>query len=473
VTGVVAAFALTAGVVAQATAGRLVAGPPDRTFDSVAIDSRTLAAGALFVAIRGARVDAHAFVPQALERGASGLLVSRSVDAAGSPAIIQVDDTLGALQALGRDVRRRSGAKVIAITGSAGKTTTKEIVADLLSARYRVVRNAGNLNNHIGLPLSLVELRHAPDVAVMELGMNHAGEILTLVGIAEPDVRVWLNVGDAHLGHFGSRDALARAKAEILDMPVPGAVAVVNADDPLVTRHLAAWSGRVVTFGEAATADVRASRVEDRGLLGTGATIDTPGGTLRLDVSLPGRAHLMNVLAAVALAVDMSVPLAAIASRVAAMRPIPRRGTTTPLANGATLVDDSYNASPAAVQAMLEALRATAVAGRRIAVLGEMLELGDGARALHAACGRAAAAAGADTLVVVGGPDADGLVEGALAAGLAPARVHRFADSVAAADRVPAFVGPGDVVLVKGSRGTHMDVVADRLASLAAGGAGG
>jgi UDP-N-acetylmuramoyl-tripeptide--D-alanyl-D-alanine ligase len=462
VTGIVTAFALTAGMVAQATGGRLSGGPPEQAFGSVSIDSRTLAAGALFVAIKGERFDGHAFVKDALARGASGVLVSAPV-AAADVAVIEVADTVVALQHLGHVVRRRSGAKVVAITGSAGKTTTKEIAATLVAARRSVVRNVGNLNNHIGLPLSLLELRHGAEVAVMELGMNHAGEIRTLVAIAEPEVRVWLNVGDAHIGHFGSREAIAAAKAEILDGAGPDTVVVANADDPLVMRHLSGVTGPVMTFGESPRATIRATRLESRGFEGTAVEVDTPAGPMALRVPLAGRAHVMNVLAGIAIALVFEVPLSAMAPAIAALKPVARRGTITPLKSGASLVNDSYNASPSAVRSMLEALGATPVAGRRIAVLGEMLELGESAYSLHEACGRAAVACHVDELVAIGGPAAGGYVDGAVAAGLPRQRVHRFVDSASAAEPVAALVRSGDVVLVKGSRGIRTDLVADRL----------
>jgi len=465
------AFVLTAGMVAGATGGRLVAGSPDRAFDAVSTDSRTLAAGSLFIALRGDRFDGHAFLDRALDQHAAGVLVSTlpssPMPAGGQAAVILVDDTLEALQRLGRAVRRQSGARVVAITGSAGKTTTKEVAAEFLSARYRVFRNKGNLNNHIGLPLSLIELHRGPDVAVVELGMNHAGEIQTLVRLAEPDVRVWLNVGDAHLGHFESRESLAHAKAEILGDAAPSALAVVNADDVLVMAQMRAWTGRRILFGEAAGADVRARHVSDRGFDGTTADVDTPIGPLRLSVPLAGRAQLSNVLAAVAVAVDFGIPRADIEARAAALHAVPRRGEVTRLSSGVRLVDDSYNASPAAVRAMLAALAATPVTGRRVAVLGEMLELGLSSRALHDACGRAAAEARVDELIVIGGAAADGLVDGAVAGGLVRARVHRFADSASAAPEVPRLVRGGDLVLVKGSRGTRTDLVADRLKQVA------
>jgi UDP-N-acetylmuramoyl-tripeptide--D-alanyl-D-alanine ligase len=458
---------VTADLVVKATGGRLVAGDPAAVFDGVSTDTRALVPGALFVALKGDRFDAHTFLGQALEGGVAGLLVSAPPAACGDAAVIVVPDTLVALQELARAIRRASGARVVAITGSAGKTTTKEVTADLLEARYRVFRNRGNLNNHIGLPLSLIELRHGPDVAVVELGMNHAGEIRTLVGIAEPDVRVWTNVGDAHIGHFGSRAAVAAAKAEILDLPTQGAVVVANADDPLVMEHVRGASMRTATFGEAPGANIRATDVVDRGFDGTAAHVQTPAGPLDIDVPLPGRAHLQNVLAAIAVAVELDVDRAEIRARVAGLRPVPRRGAIARLANGVRVVDDSYNASPSAVHAAIAALAATRTDGRRLLVLGDMLELGAQSEALHYACGAAAADAGIDVLVAIGGADADAAARGALARGLAREHVHRFADSASAAPAVAELLQPGDIVLIKGSRGTRTDLVADRLREVA------
>ncbi|HUL73362.1 MAG TPA: UDP-N-acetylmuramoyl-tripeptide--D-alanyl-D-alanine ligase [Vicinamibacterales bacterium] len=462
-TTAVAAVVLTAGMVATATGGRVIAGDPVRGFAGVSIDSRTIAPGALFVALRGDRFDGHAFVGAAVERGAAGVLVSAPAPGAGPAAVIVVDDTLRALQALGRTVRRQSGARVVAITGSAGKTTTKEVAADLLSAKYAVFRNRGNLNNHVGLPLSLTELTHGQEIAVVELGMNHAGEIRALVAIAEPDVRVWTNVGDAHIGFFGSREAIADAKAEILEQATPRTLVVANADDALVMARVGQFAGRRVTFGESAGADVRATGVVDRGFDGTAADVSTPAGRLHLTVPLPGRRQLSNVLAAVGVALEFDVPVSEIERRVRTLQPVARRGAITRLPSGARLVDDSYNASPAAMQAMLDALAVTETSGRRVAVLGEMLELGGAAPALHEACGRHAARAGVDEIVVVGGPAADGLAIGAAREGLAASQIHRFADSAAAADAVARLVRPGDLVLVKGSRGTRTDLIVDRL----------
>ena len=461
-TGIVAVVALTAGFVTEVTGGRLT-GPASATFTGVSIDSRTVGAGMLFVAIRGEHLDGHAFVEAAIHRGAAGVLVSTPVALSGGAPVVQVPDTVAALQALGRAVRRHSAARVVAITGSAGKTSTKELIADVLSARYRVMRNRGNLNNHIGLPLSLTELSSGPEIAVVELGMNHAGEIRTLVGLAEPDVRVWTNVGDAHIGYFGSREMVASAKAEILEHASSLTVAVVNADDPLVQAHARNFPGRIVTFGLDEGAAVRARSVVDRGFDGSRAVVETMTGSVAIKTNLPGRAHLMNALAATAVGDHFGVPLEDIAARLSAAQPVPRRGAQHMLANGVRLIDDSYNASPAATIAMLQALASTKVEGRRIAVLGEMLELGEAALDLHDSCGRAAAGAGIDWLVAVGGPAADGYLAGAIAAGIPAERTRRYPDSPSACAPVVDLVKAGDLVLVKGSRGTKTDVIADAL----------
>ena len=471
---------LSAGDVAVATGGRLVQGDAAQPIERISIDSRTAADGDFFVAIRGDRFDGHRFVTDALARGALGALVDQATAAPSSsgrgddsggeagkgrpaPVLMQVADTTRALQDLARDVRRRSGARVVAITGSAGKTTTKEVTAEFLSARYRVFRNKGNLNNHIGLPLSLLELRSRPEVAVVELGMNHPGEIRTLVDIAEPEVRVWTNVGDAHLGGFGTADAIADAKAEILEHARAADVLIVNANDPRIAARINSFGGRVVTFGLDTRADVEATGIEVRGLEGTAADVQTPAGGFRIETPLLGLGNLANVLAATAVAVQFSVPLQEIAQRAAALRPAPRRGELLRLPGGITLIDDSYNSSPAALKRALETVLAATGSARKAAVLGEMLELGAHSVTLHEECGAVAARAGLDLLITVGGEPARALATAAVHGGLAPAAVVYVATSEEAAEVALRRIRPGDLVLVKGSRGIGTDLVVERL----------
>jgi UDP-N-acetylmuramoyl-tripeptide--D-alanyl-D-alanine ligase len=456
---------LTLGWVARAAGGTLRSGDPGRLVGEVVTDSRNLSTGDLFIALRGPRFDGHAFVEDVISRGAAGLIVEVGRTGALGPAgVIEVDDTLRALQSLAHAVRRDAGTRVVAITGSAGKTTTKEAIAEMLASRGRVVKNKGNLNNHIGLPLSLMQLRTRPDVAVMELGMNHAGEISTLVAIAEPDVRVWTNVGDAHLGFFASPDAIADAKAEILERATPATVLVCNADDARVMSRAKAFSGRTVTFGTVESAHVRARDIDDRGIDGMRARVTTPIGERTIETPLLGRGNLANVLAATAVAVDAGVPLDEIAAVAARLRPADRRGAVRRLSDGVTLIDDSYNSSPTALRRALDVVAKESHAARKVAVLGEMLELGDHAQQLHEACGRAAAEAGVELLFAVGGEPARALADAAVAAGIPAASVRYFDSSAAAADAVVQTIRPGDLILVKGSRGTRTDIVADRIA---------
>jgi UDP-N-acetylmuramoyl-tripeptide--D-alanyl-D-alanine ligase len=460
---------LTVGTIARAMDGRVERGPADRRVEGVSIDSRTLAPGDLFIAIRGDRFDGHAFVDAAIAAGAMGAVVAggAAVPAAAWPldvALIRVDDTTRALQALARHVRRQSGSQVVAITGSTGKTTTKEATAAFLGRQFRVMRSTGNLNNHIGLPLSLLHLRSQPDVAVVEIGMNHAGEIGALVSVAEPDVRVWTNVAQVHSAFFASLEAIADAKAEVMEGAGPAGVLVANADDPLVMARACRFAGTVRTFGTDPSADVRASGVEDLGLDGTAAALHTPAGVTSLRTPLLGRGNLANVLAAATVALHYGVPLDVIVAEAAVLQPLLHRGEVLRLAGGLTLVDDSYNSNPRALEIALQVIGREQRCGRRVAVLGEMLELGAQALSLHEACGRAAASAGLAALVTVGGEAARALGAAAVRAGMAPSAVWHVAASEEAAEKALAIARPGDLVLVKGSRGIHTEMVVARLA---------
>jgi UDP-N-acetylmuramoyl-tripeptide--D-alanyl-D-alanine ligase len=452
---------------AQAAGGQTLSGEPRMPIGNVTTDTRMLQPGDFFVALRGPRFDGNAFVGEAINRGASGAMVDTgfapSTDVLTRGAIVQVPDTTRGLQDLAHAVRKSSDTRVIAITGSAGKTTTKETIAAFLAGRFQVVKNKGNLNNHIGLPLSLLQLRTGPDVAVMELGMNHAGEISTLVAVAEPDVRVWTNVGDAHLGFFESSDAIAAAKAEILERAHDRTVLACNADDARVMSRVASFPGRILTFGEAEGATVRATSIEDRGVDGMRAEVSTPAGTVTVETPLLGRGNLSNVLAAAAVAVDASIPLAEIAAAARRLRPADHRGAVHRLKGGITLIDDSYNSSPTALQRALEVIARETRATRKVAVLGEMLELGHASAAKHEECGRAAAQAGLRLLFAIGGQAARVLANAAVSAGMPASSVTYVERSEPASDLVKNAVRAGDLVLVKGSRGIRTDLVVDRL----------
>ncbi|NOT25379.1 MAG: UDP-N-acetylmuramoyl-tripeptide--D-alanyl-D-alanine ligase [Acidobacteria bacterium] len=471
------ALGLTLRWVAQAVGGELRGSISEQQVGNVVIDSRVVLAGDIFVALRGERYDAHDFVAQVIEKGAVGIVVERGrlpaveVGQSGQGnkgfAFIEVGDTTTALQDLARAVRRASGTRVIAITGSAGKTTTKEAVAELLPKRLRIAKNKGNLNNHIGLPISLLQLRERPDVAVMELGMNHAGEISTLVGIAEPETRVWTNVGDAHIGFFQSADAIADAKAEILERAEPGHLLVCNADDARIRARVAGFGGRTVTFGTSSDAMVRAVDVETLGIDGMRARVVTAAGERQLRTPLLGRGNLSNVLAAAAVALEFGSTLDEIVESAASLKPADRRGVVVRLRDGVVMLDDSYNSSPSALAKALETIAADKThVSRKVAVVGEMLELGEHALRLHREAGKTAAAAGLRLLFAVGGPPARAVADAAIEAGM-PASAVRYAEkSELGAEEIAAAILPGDLVLVKGSRGTRTDIVADRIATV-------
>jgi UDP-N-acetylmuramoyl-tripeptide--D-alanyl-D-alanine ligase len=447
--------------------GRLESGRTDIELGRFAIDSRRVRPGDMFVAIRGDRFDGHRFVAEAFGKGAVGAIVADAsaipAAEAGAHVSVVVDDTVAALQRIARAVRRRSGARVVAITGSVGKTTTKELTAALLETRYRVLRNEGNLNNHIGLPLSLLELRRRPEVAVVELGMNHAGEIRALVGFAEPEFRVWTNVAEVHAAFFDSVEAIADAKAEILEGATSATELVVNAADERAMARVGGFPGRTTTFGVTDTADVRASDVTDLGLDGTRSRLETPAGRGMLRSRLVGAGHVANALAAIAVALRFQVPLETILATVATFEARHRRGEVARLSHGVTVVDDSYNSSPAALMSTLRSVGVDRAHGRRVAVLGEMLELGDRAEALHRACGVAAVEAGFERIVAIGGASAEALAAGARAGGLPAAAVTTWTTSADAAPAVSDLVRAGDLVLVKGSRGVGTERIVDRL----------
>ncbi|MGH2428434.1 MAG: UDP-N-acetylmuramoyl-tripeptide--D-alanyl-D-alanine ligase [Candidatus Limnocylindria bacterium] len=442
-----------------AVGGRLL-GPTDVTdIRGASVDSRHVTPGSCFVALHGERADGHRFVADAVLAGASAALVDRPVDLPDgtAAALIAVPDPLRALQELAAWWRARNAARVVGITGSTGKTIAKEIVADVLSRSLHVLRNEGNLNSETGLPMTLLRLEPAHQVAVLEMSMYTVGEIARLAEIARPEVGVILAVHPTHLERAGSLEHIAQAKAELaVALPRDG-LAVLNADDPMVAAMRVATTAEVRTFGLAAGADVRASDVVSRGLAGTELMLTTPHGTRRVRTGTPGRHLVPHALAAVAVAQRFDVPLDEVAAALAAGSHAPHRMHVLEAASGATLVDDTYNASPVSVAAALDFLAETPLAaGRsRYAVLGDMLELGPDEERLHREIGGHAARV-ADGLVAVG-ERGRWIAEAARSAGLD--RVTTAADAheaVAVLDRVLA-PGVGDLVLLKASRGIELD----------------
>jgi UDP-N-acetylmuramoyl-tripeptide--D-alanyl-D-alanine ligase len=415
------------------------------------VDSRTIEYGDLFFALAGERHDGHHYLFDAFRAGAAAAVVSTP---SGFGAEIVVPDTLEALQRAATWVRREWGGRVVAITGSAGKTTTKEIVAQLLELEAPTGKTQGNLNNHVGLPLSILRLPEETRVAAIEIAMNHPGEIKQLAAIAQPHVAVVTNVGFAHAGFFESIEQVALAKRELIESLHRDGIAVLNADDPRVAAFRDIHPGPVISFGLSPSAGVRAEEVE---FMPQGVRFRVEG--TRFESSLTGRHGLMNVLAGIAAARAFGIAPARLVEAVRALAPVAMRGERL-THSGVTVINDCYNSNPEAVQTMLDELR-DAPARRRVAVLGEMLELGQWSEALHRDVGRHAAECGIDVLVGIRGA-ARRMVEEAVRSGV-PADAAFFYDEPApAGDFLRGFLKAGDVVLFKGSRGVHVEIALNR-----------
>jgi UDP-N-acetylmuramoyl-tripeptide--D-alanyl-D-alanine ligase len=466
----VAPPALAAEELAQITGGRLVA-RSSRPIRGAAVDSRIVNPGELFVALPGERTDGHEFLAAAVARGAAALLVTRVTDDAATSlrdvTIVRVADGLAALHAVAAAWRTRFDPLVVGVTGSIAKTSTKEAIAAVLGERFVTLKNEGNQNNEIGLPLTVLRLGPEHEAAVLEMGMYAGGEIADLAAIARPRIGVVTAVQPVHLARIGTLEAIEQAKGELLEALPRDGRAVLNADDVRVRRMAGRTEAPALTYGFAADADVRAEDVRSAGTDGMRFTLRTRDGRVPVSVPTLGRLAVHNALAGAATGLAAGLSLDEIAAGLARGWSAPHR-TELVRAGGVTIVDDSYNASPASVTAALDLLGG--LPGRRVAVLGEMLELGDGHEAGHRAVGEAAAAI-ADLLVVVGA-GATGIADGAVAAGLAPGKIVRATTREVAFDLLMPRLRDGDVVLVKASRGVELDLLVDALRVELAAGAG-
>jgi len=412
------------------------------------VDTRTLQTGDIFFALRGPNHDGHDHVATALERGAAAVVVDRVLAVRGTQIV--VPDTLLALQQLAVWARERWGGKVVAVTGSAGKTTTKDVIAHLLSARFDTDKTNGNLNNHIGLPLSILRLRDSCNVAVLELGMSHAEEIRALAKIAHPEVAVVTNVGYAHVEFFqDSIDGVARAKRELIEELPASGIAVLNADDERVARFREIHPGRTITFGIRNPADVQATDLQP-----------IPGGsrfkcdTTAFETTLAGTHGVLNILAGIAVARAFEVPATDLLEAVATFAAGKMRGERT-VQDGVVVLNDCYNANPEAMRAMIDVLAAEKAA-RRIAVMGEMLELGQSAEPLHRGVGSYLACRGIDVVIGIRGA-ARFIVDEARKAGLSDSAALFFEDPVEAGALLRKMLRKEDAVLFKGSRGVRVE----------------
>jgi UDP-N-acetylmuramoyl-tripeptide--D-alanyl-D-alanine ligase len=454
---------LTAGEIAQAVGGRLSGDADAVVTGRVTVDSRTVAPGDLFVALPGERVDGHEYLAAAASAGAAAALVARP-----DPALpcVAVDDPVAGLGRLAAAVHGRltaGGLGTVGITGSSGKTSTKDLLGQVLAAAAPTVSPPGSYNNDIGLPLTVLDADGSTRFLVLEMGARGPGHIARLCAVARPQVGVVLNVGSAHLGEFGSADGVARAKGELVEALADDGTAVLNADDPRVLAMAGRTRARVVTTGRGDDADVRATDVVLDEQARARFTLTAHGGSHPVTLQVVGEHQVANALSAAAAALALGLPPVQVAQALSAAAPRSRwRMEVTRRPDGVTVVNDAYNANPESMRAALAAL-AGLPASRRIAVLGAMAELGPGAPAEHERLGRDAAAAGTDLIVAVGA-DAVGIADGAVAAGRRAGEesVH-VADRTAARELLDDLLRPGDVVLVKASRSYGLERLAADL----------
>ncbi len=428
----------------------------DTTVSGWSVDSRTLRPGDLFFALRGPNHDGHAYVAEGLRKGAAAVVVDREVDAASSEAsILRVEDSLAALQALAAWARRRWGGDVVAVTGSAGKTTTKDLIAEMLAVDMKTAKTEGNFNNEVGLPLSLLRLDEEARVAVIEIGMNHAAEIRDLAAIARPDVGVVTNVGSAHIENFNSAEEIAAAKRELIESLPETGTAVLNADDRRVASFGGIHRGRTILYGESPDAQVRARNIE-HSMEGVRFHV----GSTVFESALSGRHGVSNILAGIAVAGIYGIPPERLQEKVRKFLPGKMRGERLHH-RGILVYNDCYNSNPDAVRAMLDVLRSTP-ARQRIAVLGEMLELGRWAEPLHRDAGKYAAQCGIDVLVGIRGA-ACHLLDAAIGAGLRADAAFFFDDPAAAGRLAREKARAGDAILFKGSRDVHVELALEQF----------
>lgn len=446
--------------VLEATNGRLLDGPRELTFRRLFTDSREVQKGSLFAALKGEEHDGHAFIPQAVERGAGGVLCERLPEGIEGPAVIQVADTKQALFDLTAHRLRRQAVPVVAITGSAGKTTTKDLIAHVLGRRLRVHKSEGNLNTYTGIPMTVFQMDSGDRALVVEYAMSRAGEIRELTRAAPPSIGVVLNVGLAHVGFLGSIEAVAAAKRELVEGLAPGGLAVLNADDPRV-HAMSGVARRVTFYGFAHDAAVRAEKVKLHGFEGSAFMLHTPRGKAEVHLRIPGQHSISNALATAAVALEFGFDAAGIASALHGFVPPSRRMNIVSGRNGATVIDDSYNASPGSMRAALEVLRLAPRGAVKIAVLGDMLELGDHAGSAHDDIGTLAGKT-ADMVVALG-EFAPRIIQAARRAGLPSDRAFVAETTDQAVAAVAPMLNAQTQVLVKGSRGMRLERVVEQI----------
>lgn len=459
---------LSAGEVESGTGGTLIEGSRSTVFSGVSIDTRTLNIGNLFFAIRGPNQDGHRFIPDALSKGALGVVAEQSYQYPGNfPAgriLLRVEETHQALKDLAMYVRRRWKGVLVAVTGSMGKTTTREFAAQVMQSEFRVYQTPGNYNNLFGLPLALFGISFDDDIGIFEMGMSAPGEIAEMCRIAAPVAGIITNVAPVHLAFFGSLESIARAKGELVEALPPQGTLIYNADDRLVRDIAGRFGGRKISFGLSDFADIRAEKIEILALDKTRFQLSHDGTTVPAVLPFAGAHYVMNALPAVALGRQYNIALAQLVESLGKLRQIAMRGQILRFKEGFTAIDDSYNSNPRALMQMIEVLSGTPRFTRRILVAGEMLELGPDSDSLHFECGAFAARHGLDLVIGIQGAARE-IVRAAREAGMPDSQARFFDGPDAAADFVGEAVRAGDLLLIKGSRGVQTEKVVQRLRS--------
>jgi UDP-N-acetylmuramoyl-tripeptide--D-alanyl-D-alanine ligase len=454
---------LTIEDIITATGGRLVRGKPDRVCRGVSTDTRTLLPGNLFIALSGDRFDGHDFIPSAVDKGAASVVIQagreRDVVSGGRElSVISVNDTVKALGDIAHWWRMRFTIPVIAVTGSAGKTTTKEMIASVLSQTKSVIKNRGNFNNLIGLPLTLLEMNDGHEAAVVEMGTNRPGEITRLTQIASPDVGVITNVGLAHLEGLKTLEGVSEEKGALFSVMNDDGTAVVNLDDDAVTKVARQWNGKTVTFALNADADVRGTALRKKGEKGIAFTLMVGTRTGAITMSVLGEHNIYNALAAAACSHACGIDYEHICRGLSAFRQVRGRMEVFRLRKGAFLVDDTYNANPSSVREALKTLRDLTGTGGSTLIFGDMLELGDQAEEIHEDIGMVIADTGITSLILRG-RFSPAVAAGAAQKGFAEDRIYFIEEPGEIADHVARFLRGGEWILIKGSRGMRMEAV--------------
>jgi len=457
---------LSAAEVESGTAGAIVHGSRDTVFSNVSIDTRNLQGGEVFFAIRGPNQDGHRFIPDALSKGALGAVAEQGYRYPGKfpvdRVLIKVGDTHEALKDLALSARRRWPGTLAAITGSMGKTTTREFIAHILKSGFRVYRTPGNYNNLFGLPLALLGLSADQDLGIFEMGMSARGEIAEMCRIAAPVIGIITNVAPVHLQFFNSLEDIAQAKAELAQALPSDGTLIYNADDPLVCDIADRYAGRRISFGFSKVAEVRATRIEIVGLEETRFRLSCDGESRQASIPLAGAHYVMNVLPGVALGSRFNIPLPRMIESFATLQQASMRGQILRFRKGFAVIDDSYNSNPRALMRMTEVLSGTPSFKRRILVAGEMLELGSSSDSLHFECGTFAAKRGVDVVIGIQGAARE-IVRASLESGVPDLQARFYPDADSAANFISHELRHGDLTLIKGSRGVHLEKIVRRL----------